>query len=152
MEKDVTTIGIYEPYQSMRAVLRIDEAELDHGDYGPQIKCTLVVDDDLADGSDNGTTFTDWFGLDEHTGTAKPGTKTWEVLTAVLLGAPTKTFEIEDLVGGRFASQVGTNKKGTHSKTVFGTISAPPAKKAEANTEPAAGDDSEEADFAGIPF
>jgi hypothetical protein len=143
------TIGIAKPFESLRAVLKIQDAEEDSGQFGPQIKLTLEVVSDGQDGEHNGIVFTDWLSLDEHSGNVKPRSKAWQVIEAVLGEVPAN-LEAEDLLGGRFAAQVGLNKKKTHSKVVRDTISPAPRKKA---TKPEKDDEvvaSEE--FDDLPF
>jgi hypothetical protein len=142
------TIGIAKPFESLRAVLVIEDAEEDSGQFGPQIKVAIKVDDDGLDGTHDGAVFTDWLQLDENTGDVKPGSKAWQVLEAVLGEVPSG-LEAEDLIGGRFAAQVGLNGKKTHSKVKHDTISPAPRKKAtKAEPEP----EVDESDFDDIPF
>jgi hypothetical protein len=124
------TIGISKPFESLRAVLKIQDAEEDSGQFGPQIKLTLEVVSDGQDGEHNGIVFTDWLSLDEHSGNIKPRSKAWQVVEAVL-GDVARNLEAEDLIGGSFAAQVGLNGKKTHSKVKHDTISPAPRKKAD---------------------
>jgi hypothetical protein len=123
------TIGIAKPFESLRAVLVIEDAEEDSGQFGPQIKVAIKVVDDGQDGTHDGAIFTDWLSLDENTGDVKPRSKAWQVIEAVLGEVPAG-LEVEDLIGGRFAAQVGLNGKKTHSKVKHDTISPAPRKKA----------------------
>jgi hypothetical protein len=141
------TIGIAKPFESLRAVLVIEDAEEDSGQFGPQIKLALKVDSDGIDGEYDGAVFTDWLSLDEHSGNIKPRSKAWQVVEAVLGEVP-RGLEAEDLVGGKFAAQVGLNKKKTHSKVVHDTISPAPRKKAAKETAL----EIDESEFNDIPF
>jgi len=141
------TIGIAKPFESLRAVLEIEDAQEDSGQFGPQIKLTLKVDSDGQDGEHNGAVFTDWLSLDEHSGDIKPRSKAWQVVEAVL-GEVEPLLEVEDLVGGKFAAQVGLNKKKTHSKVVHDTISTAPRKKEARKPDP----EVDEGDLDDIPF
>jgi hypothetical protein len=145
------TIGIAKPFESLRAVLEIEDAEEDSGQFGPQIKLTLKVDSDGQDGTHDGAVFTDWLSLDEHSGDVKPRSKAWQVIEAVLGEVPIG-LEVDDLVSGKFAAQVGLNKKKTHSKVVHDTISPAPRKNTEKQEpeKPVAVDESEFDDD--IPF
>jgi hypothetical protein len=142
------TIGIAKPFEGLRAVLEIEDAEEDSGQFGPQIKLTIKVASDGQDGEYDGAVFTDWLSLDEHSGDVKPRSKAWQVIEAVLGEVPAG-LEVEDLVGGKFAAQVGLNKKKTHSKVKHDTISPAPRKKA-ARPEPEP--EVDESDFDDIPF
>jgi hypothetical protein len=142
------TIGIAKPFESLRAVLEIEDAGEDSGQFGPQIKLTLRVDSDGQDGTHDGAVFTDWLSLDEHSGDVKPRSKAWQVIEAVLGDVPVG-LEVEDLVGGKFAAQVGLNKKKTHSKVVHDTISPAPRKKA---AKPELDPEVDESEFDDIPF
>jgi hypothetical protein len=141
------TIGIAKPFESLRAVLEIQDAEEDSGQFGPQIKLALKVASDGMDGEYDGAVFTDWLSLDEHTGNIKPRSKAWQVVEAVLGEVP-RNLEAEDLIGGKFAAQVGLNKKKTHSKVVHDTISPAPRKKEARKPDPEVDED----DFDDIPF
>lgn len=142
------TIGIAKPFESLRAILVIEDAEEDSGQFGPQIKVSLRVASDGMDGEHDGVVFTDWLSLDENTGNVKPRSKAWQVIEAVLGEVPAG-LEVEDLIGGRFAAQVGLNGKKTHSKVKHDTISPAPRKKAQA-AEPEPGAD--ESEFEDLPF
>ncbi len=142
------TIRIAKPFESLRAVLVIEDAEEDSGQFGPQIKIAFKVVSDGQDGENDGFVFTDWLSLDENTGNVKPRSKAWQVIEAVLGEVPAG-LEVEDLIGGRFAAQVGLNGKKTHSKVKHDTISPAPRKKApKAEPEP----EVDESDFDDIPF
>jgi hypothetical protein len=141
------TIGISKPFESLRAVLKIQDAEEDSEQFGPQIKLTLEVVSDGQDGEHNGIVFTDWLSLDEHSGNIKPRSKAWQVVEAVLGDVP-RNLEAEDLIGGSFAAQVGLNGKKTHSKVKHDTISPAPRRKAARETAP----EIDESEFDDIPF
>jgi hypothetical protein len=142
------TIGIAKPFESLRTVLKIEDAKEDSGQFGPQIKLTLEVVADGMDGNHDGVVFTDWLSLDENTGNVKPRSKAWQVIEAVLGEVPAG-LEAEDLIGGRFAAQVGLNGKKTHSKVKHDTISPAPLKKARVvDPEP----EVDESEFDDLPF
>ena len=141
------TIGIAKPFESLRAILAIEDAEEDSGQFGPQIKVALKVVSDGMDGEHDGVVFTDWLSLDEKTGNVKPRSKAWQVIEAILGEVPAN-LEAEDLLGGRFAAQVGLNKKKTHSKVVHDTISPAPRKREARKPGPEVDED----DFDDIPF
>jgi len=143
------TIGVSKPFESLRAVLVIEDAEEDSGQFGPQIKLTLEVVSDGQDGQHIGIVFTDWLSLDEHSGNIKPRSKAWQVVEAVLGDVP-RNLEAEDLIGGSFAAQVGLNGKKTHSKVKHDTISPAPRKKAD-KQEPEKGIAVDESEF-DLPF
>ena len=106
------SIEIASPFTSMRAVLDFEDAKFDEGDFGPQIRADMTVVDDGADGENIGITFSDWFGFGKQQ-TDKPRimprSKAHQLLTATL-GEVGGRFNIKDLVGQRFAAQVGLNK------------------------------------------
>jgi hypothetical protein len=116
----------------MRAVLEIEDAKFDEGDFGPQIRADLTVVDDGQDGENNGVTFSDWFGFGRQQ-SEKPRimlrSKAHQLLTAAL-GDVGGRFNIKDLVGQRFAAQVGLNKARSHSKVVHDTIGPAPVVRA----------------------
>src|SRR5919107_1408237 len=101
-------VEIASPFTSMRAVLEVEDAKFDDGHYG----------------ENNGITFADWFGFGKQQ-TDKPRimprSKAHQLLTATL-GDVGGRFDIKDLVGQRFAAQVGLNKAKSHSKVVHDTI------------------------------
>jgi hypothetical protein len=144
------TIGIAKPFESLRAVLEIQDAEEDSGQFGPQIKVSLRVVSDGMGGKFDGAIFTDWLSLDEHSGNIKSRSKAWQVVEAVLGDVP-RGLEAEDLIGGKFSAQVGLNKKKTHSKVVHDTISPAPRNRAdkERSEKDVAVDESE---FDDLPF
>ena len=121
-------VEIASPFTSMRAVLEVEDAKFDEGDYGPQIRADLSVVDDGQDGENNSITFSDWFGFGKQQ-TEKPRimprSKAHQLLMATL-GEVGGRFNINDLVGQRFAAQVGLNKARSHSKVVHDTIGRAP--------------------------
>jgi hypothetical protein len=128
-------VEIASPFTSMRAVLEVEDAKFDEGDFGPQIRADVRVVDDGKDGENNGITFSDWFGFGKQQ-TDKPRimprSKAHQLLTATL-GDVGGRFSITDLVGQRFAAQVGLNKARSHSKVVHDTIGPAPAQRAKGN-------------------
>jgi hypothetical protein len=144
------TIGIAKPFESLRAILVIEDAEEDSGQFGPQIKVSLRVASDGMDGEHDGVVFTDWLSLDENTGNVKPRSKAWQVIEAVLGEVPAG-LEAEDLIGGSFAAQVGLNGKKTHSKVKHDTISPAPRKKV-AQVESEKDVSVDESEFDDLPF
>jgi hypothetical protein len=126
------SIEIASPFTSMRAVLEVEDAKFDEGDFGPQIRADMTVVDDGADGENIGITFSDWFGFGKQQ-TDKPRimprSKAHQLLTATL-GEVGGRFNIKDLVGQRFAAQVGLNKARSHSKVVHDTIGPAPVVRA----------------------
>ena len=97
-------VEIASPFTGMRAVLEVEDAKFDEGDYGPQIRADLGVVDDGQDGEHNGITFSDWFGFGKQQ-TDKPRimprSKAHQLLMATL-GEVGGRFNIDDLVGQRF--------------------------------------------------
>jgi len=125
-------VEIASPFTSMRAVLKVEDAKFDEGDYGPQIRADLSVVDDGQDGENNGITFSDWFGFGKQQ-TDKPRimprSKAHQLLTATL-GDVGGRFDMRELVGQQFAAQVGLNKARSHSKVVHDTILGAPVARA----------------------
>ena len=125
-------IEIASPFTSMRAILEVEDAKFDEGDFGPQIRADMSVVDDGQGGENNGITFSDWFGFGKQQ-TDKPRimprSKAHQLLTATL-GEVGGRFNIKDLVGQRFAAQVGLNKARSHSKVVHDTIGPAPVVRA----------------------
>jgi hypothetical protein len=121
-------VEIASPFTGMRVVLEVEDAKFDEGDYGPQIRADLSVVDDGQGGEHNGITFSDWFGFGKQQ-TDKPRimprSKAHQLLMATL-GDVGGRFNIEELVGKRFAAQVGLNKAKSHSKVVHDTIGPAP--------------------------
>ena len=140
-------VEIASPFTSMRAVLEVEDAKFDEGDFGPQIRANLTVVDDGQDGEHNGITFSDWFGFGKQQ-TDKPRimprSKAHQLLMATL-GEVGGRFNINDLVGQRFAAQVGLNKARSHSKVVHDTIGPAPVVRANDSTE-----DDDDVDLPGI--
>jgi hypothetical protein len=125
-------VEIASPFTSMRAVLEVEDAKFDEGDFGPQIRADMSVVDDGQGGEHNGITFSDWFGFGKQQ-TDKPRimprSKAHQLLAATL-GDVGGRFSISDLVGQRFAAQVGLNKARSHSKVVHDTIGPAPVVRA----------------------
>jgi len=149
-----------EPVTAMRAVLRIESAEVvdsnyrdDKGREQKQFACALEV---LSGAGDrDGETFNEWFSF-LATGVIGKKTKTGQVLTATLGDdAHAETLEelAEKLAGKRFAAQIGTSKNGEHSRIIHDTIAFAPAN-APAKLEAEEGRDEEdpEEEFENIPF
>jgi hypothetical protein len=136
-------VDIASPFTSMRAVLEIEDVKFDEGDFGPQIRADLTVVDDGQDGENNGITFSDWFGFGKHQ-TEKPRimprSKAHQLLTATL-GDVGGRFDLKELVGQRFAAQVGLNKARSHSKVVHDTIGPAPAVRVKDEDDGAEVDD-----------
>jgi hypothetical protein len=130
-------VEIASPFTSMRAILEVEDAKFDEGDFGPQIRADMSVVDDGQGGENNGITFSDWFGFGKQQ-TDKPRimprSKAHQLLMATL-GDVGGRFSIKDLVGQRFAAQVGLNKARSHSKVVHDTIGPAPALRAKAEEE-----------------
>jgi hypothetical protein len=135
------TVDFAAPFQSMQAVLEITHAELEHGDYGPQIRVDLEVVKDGKDGEDDGARFMDWFGFGKQQNPEKPRisprSKAGQLIR-VTVGEPKGSLKVSKLVGHHFRAQVGLNKAGTYSKVVSDTLM------------PAPRDDSDESDLEGI--
>jgi hypothetical protein len=130
-------VEIASPFTSMRAVLEIEDAKFDEGDFGPQIRADMSVVDDGQDGENNGITFSDWFGFGKQQSDKSrimPRSKAHQLLTATL-GEVGGRFNIQDLVGKRFAAQVGLNKAKSHSKVVHDTIGPAPAQRVKYGAE-----------------
>ena len=136
-------VEIESPFTSMRAVLEVEDAKFDEGDFGPQIRADMSVVDDGQGGENNGITFSDWFGFGKQQ-TDKPRimprSKAHQLLTATL-GEVGGRFNIKDLVGQRFAAQVGLNKARSHSKVVHDTIGPAPVVRASQDAEDDGGAD-----------
>ena len=130
-------VEIASPFVSMRAVLEVTDAKFDEGDFGPQIRADLQVVDDGVGGEHNGITFSDWFGFGKQQ-TEKPRImprSKGDQLVKATLGEVHGRFTIKDLIGQRFAAQVGLNKAKSHSKVVHDTIGPAPVVRANDNTE-----------------
>ncbi|MBA3474389.1 MAG: hypothetical protein H0T57_14385 [Rubrobacter sp.] len=122
-----------EPITAMRAVLRIDSAEVvdssykdDKGRAQKQFATTLKV---LSGAGDrDGETFSEWFSF-LATGEIGERTKTGQVLTAALgEDATAETLDelASRLIGKAFAAQVGTSKDGQYPRVMHDTINAAP--------------------------
>ena len=136
-------VEIASPFVSMRAVLEVTDAKFDEGDFGPQIRADLEVVDDGAGGEHNGVTFSDWFGFGRQQ-TDKPRImprSKADQLVRATLGEVGGRFSIKDLVGQRFAAQVGLNKARSHSKVVHDTLGPAPAVRASQDAEDHGGAD-----------
>jgi hypothetical protein len=143
-----------EPITAMRAVLKIEDAEVvdskftdQKGREQKQFATTLKVLSGA--GERDGETFTEWFSF-LATGEIGPKTKTGQMMTAVL-GKDARAETLHELasklVGKTFAAQIGSSKDGQYARVVHDTISA-------ASRQAAAGgdrDDPEEV-FEQIPF
>jgi hypothetical protein len=130
-------VEIASPFTSMRAVLEVEDAKFDEGDYGPQIRADMSVVDDGQGGENNGITFSDWFGFGkQQTDRPRimPRSKAHQLLTATL-GEVGGRFNIQDLVGQRFAAQVGLNKARSHSKVVHDTIGRAPVVRTDKDVD-----------------
>ena len=141
-----------DPITAMRAVLRIDSAEVvdsnyrdDQGREQKQFATELTVLSGA--GERNGETFSEWFSFPAD-GSIGAKTKTGQVLIAALdwEGVQAETLEelAKNLVGKTFAAQIGTSKSGEYSRVQHDTIS--PAKA------PEEAEAEEEEDFDSIPF
>jgi hypothetical protein len=130
-------VEIASPFTSMRAVLEVEDAKFDEGDFGPQIWADMSVVDDGQGGENNGITFSDWFGFGRQQ-TDKPRimprSKAHQLLMATL-GEVGGRFNIQDLVGQRFAAQVGLNKARSHSKVVDDTIGRAPVVRTDKDVD-----------------
>jgi hypothetical protein len=126
------TVDFAAPFQSMQAVLEIESAKLEEGDYGPQIRIDMKVVDDGKNGEENGILFGDWFGFGKQQNPDKPRitprSKAGQLIR-VTIGEPKGSLEIADLVGYRFRAQVSHNKAGTYSKVVSDTLMPAPVAK-----------------------
>jgi hypothetical protein len=131
-------VEIASPFTGMRVILEVEDAKFDVGDYGPQIWADMSVVDDGQDGEHNGITFSDWFGFGKQQ-TDKPRimprSKAHQLLMATL-GDVGGRFNIQELVGKRFAAQVGLNKAKSHSKVVHDTIGPAPVGRAKEGDGP----------------
>ncbi len=146
-----------EPITAMRAVLRIEKAEVvdsnyrdDKGREQKQFATELKVLS--GTGERDGETFSEWFSF-LATGEIGPRTKTGQVLTAALGdNASAETLEelADKLVGKSFAAQIGTSKDGQYSRVVHDTINVVPRAVREDRNNDA--DDDREEDFDSIPF
>jgi hypothetical protein len=123
-----------EPITAMRAVLRIEAAEVvaskftdQRGREQKQFATELNVVSGA--GERDGETFSEWFSF-LATGEIGPKTKTGQMLMATLGDdAEAETLEhlAEKLVGKMFAAQIGTSKDGQYSRVIHDTIAPAPA-------------------------
>lgn len=148
-----------EPIIAMRAVLRIEDAEVvdsrftdDKGRAQKQFAATLKVLSGA--GERDGETFSEWFSF-LATGEIGPKTKTGQVLTAALgedKRAETLKELADKLAGKTFAAQIGTSKDGQYSRVVHDTI-GPAAASASSKAEEKGRDEEDpEKDFDAIPW
>jgi len=149
-----------DPITAMRAVLRIEEAEVvasnyrdDKGREQKQFACTLKALSGTGDR--DGETFNEWLSF-LATGVIGKKTRTGQVLTATLgedARAETLDELAEKLVGKTFAAQIGTSKNGEYPRIVHDTIG--PATGEDNANGPASGADRDEEgpeeDFDAIP-
>ena len=153
-------VGKAEPVTAMRAVMRIEEAEVVDSRFRDRLErkqkqfaCMLKV---LSGAGDrDGETFKEWFSF-LATGKIGKKTKTGQVLTATLgEDAHAETLEelAEKLVGKTFAAQIGTSKDGEYPRVVPDTI-APAAAPGNltSEAEQGRGEEDPEEDFDDIPW
>jgi hypothetical protein len=148
-----------EPITAMRAVLRIEEAEVvdskftdQKGREQKQFATELKVLSGA--GERDGETFSEWFSF-LATGEIGPKTKTGQVLTATLgENASAETLEelADKLVGKSFAAQIGTSKDGQYSRVVHDTVAAAPARATDQDNSGKDGADDVDEDFSDLPF
>ena len=147
-----------EPVTAMRAVLKIEEAEVVDSRFRDRLErkqkqfaCTLKV---LSGAGDrDGETFNEWFSF-LATGEIGKKTKTGQVLTAALgedAHAATLKELAEKLVGKTFAAQIGTSKNGEYPRVVPDTIAAAPGNLPSEDEQGRDEGDPEE-DFDDIPW
>ena len=146
-----------DPITAMRAVLRIDAAEVvdsnyrdDKGREQKQFATELTVLSGA--GERDGETFSEWFSS-LATGEIGPKTKAGQVLPATL-GEDASAETLDDLaarlIGKTFAAQIGTSKGGQYSRVVHDTIGPASHVIREDVNDDAEGD--AERDFGSIPF
>ncbi len=140
-----------DPITAMRAVLRIDSAEVVDSNYkdarGREQK-QFATELTVLSGADerDGETFSEWFSFPAE-GYIGAKSKTGQVLTGALgenVQAETLDELANKLVGKTFAAQIGTSKDGQYSRVQHDTIGAAKA------TEDAAKEEDE--DFNDLPF
>lgn len=146
-----------EPVTAMRAVLKIEEAEVVDSRFRDrqerkqkQFACTLKVMSGA--GHRDGETFNEWFSF-LATGEIGKKTKAGQVLTAALGDdAHAETLEelAEKLAGKTFAAQIGTSKDGEYPRVVHDTIG--PAAPAPSGVERSRDEEDPEEDFDDIPW
>jgi hypothetical protein len=142
-----------EPVTAMRAVLKIEEAEVVDSRFRDrqeraqkQFACTLKVISGARER--DGETFSEWFSF-LATGEIGPKTKAGQVLTAALgedASAETLDELATRLIGKTFAARIGTSKGGQYSRVVHDTI-APVSRAISEDSS-----DDAEKDFDSIPF
>ena len=147
-----------EPITAMRAVLRLEDAEVVDSQYKDrkeraqkQFATTLRVLSGA--GERDGETFSEWFSF-LATGEIGPKTRTGQMLTAALgENAQAETLDelANKLIGKTFTAQIGTSKDGQYPRIVHDTISAV-AHQAAAGDRLVDGTDDPEKDFENIPF
>ncbi len=140
-----------DPITAMRAVLRIDAAEVvdstykdDKGREQKQFATELTVLSGA--GERDGETFSEWFSFPAN-GEIGAKTKTGQVLTAALgenVQAETLDELASKLVGQTFAAQIGTSKSGEYSRVQHDTIGEAKAPEEVAKEE--------DEDFNDLPF
>ena len=145
-----------EPVTAMRAVLKIQDAEVvdskyrdDKGREQKQFATTLEVLSGA--GGRDGEIFSEWFSF-LATGEIGPKTKTGQMLTAALgedAYAETLAELADKLVDKTFAAQIGTSKDGQYSRVVHDTIGPATAPTAE---EKGRDEEDPEKDFDAIPW
>lgn len=153
-----------EPITAMRAVLRIESAEVVDSkfrDAKDREQKQFATELQVVSGAEDrdGKTFSEWFSF-LATGEIGPKTKTGQVLIAALgNNAKAETLEelAEKLVGKTFAAQIGTSKDGQYSRVVHDTISSASAQPGTASEHgsgsgEAGNEDLDEEDFNDIPF
>jgi hypothetical protein len=147
-----------EPIVSLRAVLRIESAEVVDSKYPDQrgrAQKQFATELRVLSGAGerDGEMFSEWFSF-PATGEIGPKTKTGQVLTATLgrdAEAETLGELAARLVGKTFAAQVGTSKNGEYSRVVHdtvGPVSEPTAARKAAPPEEPGDEDT----FDSIPF
>lgn len=121
------------PLTAMRAVVRIEDAELADSNYRDQrgreqkqFATELVVVSGA--GERDGELIREWFSFPAD-GRIGPNTKCGQMLTAAL-GDQANAETLEELTGRlpgkQFACQIGTSKDGKHSRVQHDTITAAP--------------------------
>lgn len=117
------------PLAAMRAVVRIEEAEVTESKFRDsrdreqkQFACSLKVLSGA--GERDGETFAEWFSF-PATGEIGKNTKTGQVIVAVLGDdAEAETLEelAKKLVGKKFACQIGPSRNGKYPRVQHDTI------------------------------
>jgi hypothetical protein len=123
-----------EPITAMRAVLKIESAEVVDSKFTDQKgreQKQFATELKVLSGAEerDGETFSEWFSF-LASGEIGPKTKTGQMLMATLGdSAKAETLEelAEKLVGKMFAAQIGTSKDGQYSRVVHDTIAPAPA-------------------------